>query len=368
MEASYVGRASAVTRAVRERAADPTVEGVLVLAAEGAGVDPETFDPVLCEASVPVFGGVFPEVLFEGRRYTEGAVMVTLSVEPTTTVVTDLSDPETPIGPQLDERVPTPGETTGFVFVDAYASRIGAFVERVFESYGVGCTFLGGGAGSISMEQGPCLFTGEGMVADAAVLTTVELPSSVGVTHGWNDVAGPFRVNEADGTRLSMLGDESAFDVYRRVVADDSGAKLTRENFFEGAKSYPFGISRLHGETIVRDPYRVGDDGSLTCFGEVTEGEYLHVLGGDPASLVEAAGAASRTAMEGAEGDGPVVSFDCISRVLYLEDQFDAELDAIGDTTDPLAGALTIGEIGSGGGGHLEFYNKTVVVAQLEVP
>lgn len=366
MDVSYVGGSpERFATEVRERATDPAVEGLLLLAAVDGPAEPETVDPLLEELSVPVFGGVFPEVLFEGQRYTDGAVVATLSVEPTKTVVRGLSDPETPIRPQLMESVPTPGETTAFVFVDAYASRIGTFVQRLFESYGAGATFLGGGAGSLSTDGGPCLFTGDGMVEDGAVLTTLEVPSSLGVNHGWQDVDGPFRVNEADGTTLSMLGDESAYEVYGRVVAGDSGVSLTRENFFDVAKSYPFGISRLHGEKIVRDPFRVEADGSLTCFGELTEGEYVHVLKGDPSSLVEAARDATETAVSGAAGDGSLLSFDCISRVLYLEDGFADELDAIGTETEPAAGALTIGEVASGGGGHLEFYNKTVVVAQL---
>lgn len=350
---------------LQQRAADAGVEGLLVLAAEATSPPVREIDPVLQELSVPVFGGLFPEILFAGERYTEGAVVVDLHVEPTTTVIDGLSDPERAIRPQFQESVRTPGETTMFVFVDTFAAQIDEFVARLFESYGLECTFLGGGAGSLSMEQQPCLFTEEGVVEDAAVLATVERQSTVGVNHGWQDIDGPFRVNDATGRTISMLGDESAFSVYGRVVSEDSGVPLTRENFFEQAKSYPFGISRLHGEKIVRDPFAVDDDGSLTCFGDIPGGEYLHILKGEPASVVAAASTAADTAIT---SDGPILSFDCISRVLYLGEQFGDELAVIGGPEDPAFGALTIGEIANDDSGHLQFYNKTIVVGQMAPP
>jgi len=367
MDVSFVEQlGTKLSTTVREYDAAADVEGILVLAADEAGAaDTSALDTVAQEISTPVFGGLFPGILYAGERYTEGAVVAALPVEPTTTVVTGLSDPDRNIRPQLSANVVAPGETTAFVFVDGYASRIGTFVQRLFESYGVECRFLGGGAGSLTAEDTACVVTGEGVLADAAVLATLPLGCSLGVRHGWQDVDGPFRVNEADGTRLSMLADGSAFDVYRRVVEADSGTQLTRANFFEKAKSYPFGLSRLHEEKIVRDPFKVDDDGSITCFGDVPEGEFLHVLSGNPDSLVDAARKATGDAIA-TGGEGPLTVFDCISRVLYLEDRFDEELAAIGGPADPTLGALTIGEVANGDGGHLEFYNKTTVVARIE--
>ena len=366
MDARFVDSlGTELSATIREAATGDEVSGLLVMAANEANEGLSSLDTAVQEVPVPVFGGIFPGLLFAGERYTQGAVVLPLSVAPTVTVVSGLSDPGTAIRPQLDDNVATPGETTAFVFVDAYASRTGTFVQRVFEGYGVECRFLGGGAGSLADDRSPCLITDEGLRADAAVLATVEAPCSLGVSHGWREVDGPFRVNDADGATLSMLGDESAFEVYRRVVEADSGTELTQENFFEQAKSYPFGISRLYEEKIVRDPYTVDGDGSITCFGDVPEGEYLHVLTGDAAWLVDAARDATRDAISSGV-EGPLTVFDCVSRVLYLEDEFEAELDAIGGPDDPAVGALTIGEIANGEGGHLQYYNKTVVVARTE--
>ena len=58
------------------------------------------------------------------------------------------------------------------------------------------------------------------------------------------------------------------------------------------------------------------------------------------------------------------VFIDCISRVLFLQDEFGAELAAVAGN-EAVVGALTLGEVAGDLGGFLEFYNKTAVVVNL---
>ena len=59
---------------------------------------------------------------------------------------------------------------------------------------------------------------------------------------------------------------------------------------------------------------------------------------------------------------------DCISRVIFLENNFSEELEAVNkriqsaDKNQSPLGVLTLGEIASYGEGFLEFFNKTIVV------
>lgn len=400
-------------RTVAERVADDDgVRGLFVLAGAAAPVEVEGLAPEEWTVDVPVVGGVFPEVIHAGERTDAATVVVGLPVAPEIQTVTGLSDETAGIREQLDPTVPARGHETAFVLVDSHADRVGAFVDRLFDTYGVEVTFVGGGAGPLSEPDGPSLFTDAGPVADGAVVAMTPLSSSVGVHHGWQEIAGPFRVTDSDGRTVRTLDGEPAFERYREVVADDAGQTPTREEFFETAKAYPFGISRVGAETIVRDPYAVGDDGSVDCFGPVPEGEFVHVLHGDPDRLVAAArrarddasgkasdgvsddvadasGKASGSVSDdvaGASGkasdsvsddaadasddtaDSTLLFFDCISRVLFLEDGFSRELDAIGGDSEPAMGALTVGEIANDGHGHLEYYNKTAVVASVTEP
>lgn len=56
---------------------------------------------------------------------------------------------------------------------------------------------------------------------------------------------------------------------------------------------------------------------------------------------------------------------DCISRALFLEDEFDREIEAVYQENVPLIGALSMGEIANNGKDYLELYNKTCVVGIL---
>jgi hypothetical protein len=340
---------------------DPSVRGIAVFVADGLA-GRSSLDSTLRRLSTTVFGGVFPRVIHRGEAHETAAVVAGLAVEPRVTVVSDLDDPKTDVAATLPDAAPRDG--TAFVFVDAHASRVEHLVGSLFDAYGVTLNYVGGGAGSLDAPEAPCLLTGDGLLADAAVVATVDLSTDVGVRHGWEAIAGPLRVTAAEGRTVHELDGERAFSAYREIVGEELGPAETVdvERFFEVARRYPFGIARLEGERIVRDPFEL-DDGSITCFGDVPDGEFLHVLCGDTESLVAAASAA-HTAVDGDAAE--VLFFDCISRVLFLGDEFHRELDAVGGPDEPTIGALTIGEIANDGEGHLDYYNKTAVVAAID--
>ena len=110
----------------------------------------------------------------------------------------------------------------------------------------------------------------------------------------------------------------------------------------------------------------------MLCVGDVPQNASLTILHGDPTSLIEAAGLAAHEAASSVDGEvHHCLIADCISRVLFLDESFRAELAAIttglGSHAQACApiGVLTLGEISSRGDGYLEFFNKTCVVAVL---
>jgi hypothetical protein len=339
-------------------------KGLAIFATAEDGLD-ASFGRFLQNLDVPVFGGIFPEVIYRGEKKESGAVICGLATTPDVTTVPELSDPGQEYTKRLDPDIPVEGYETAFVFVDAYATEVERFVESLFRTYSVELNYIGGGAGTLAMEQQPCLFTNDGLVEDCAVVAAVDSPLQLGVKHGWQEIAGPFRVTDADGPTLRALDGTPAFSLYRETVNEHASPELTRGNFFEVAKAYPFGIARMDGEQIVRDPFEVTDEDGLNCFGDVPEGEFVHILEGRPKSLIDAA----KDAKEQTRGDEPesdaLFFFDCISRVLYLQDEFDRELESVRTDEIPTVGALTIGEIANDGAGHLDYYNKTAVVGAV---
>ncbi|MFK7924499.1 MAG: FIST signal transduction protein [Bacteroidia bacterium] len=344
-------------------------EGILVLACDANGFSPETIDPILQASSLPVFGGIFPEIIHANEKYQKGTIIATLSKRPELHIIKGLSDESKDFTFAIGDQIPDRQDIkTMMVFVDGLASRIASLIEGIFIAFGLDCNYIGGGAGSLSFEQRPCLFTPEGLLEDCAIIALLDIHSGIGVQHGWENVSGPYKVTQSDRTIIQKLDGEVAFDVYKAVVEKASGQVFTKDNFFEIAKGYPFGINRTGDEKIVRDPIVLDENGGLVCVGEVPQDSYVYILQGNTNSLVFAAckaRALGEYMFPEEEGLRTHFFIDCISRVLFMEDEFHQELNAVYDENTALIGALTLGEIANFGKEFLEFYNKTAVFGVL---
>lgn len=349
-----------VEQAVRDGA-----RAVLIWAADGNGCRPEALDPWLAGVPVPVAGGVFPQLIYEGANHERGYLVVGW---PSAFEVVHLplaaDGEDDAIGWRLAQGVPDPaGVSALMVWVDGLAPGIAQALDAIYDHFGSDVVYLGGGAGSLSFEPRPCLFSREGMRAGVAQLVLLPQRLCLGVDHGWQPLAGPFVVTSGAGPVIESLDHRPAYEVYREALLADGAPDPAPERFFDVAKGYPFGLDKPDGRMVVRDPIQV-EGGGLRCVGDVPPYSLIHLLRGEPAALIDAAARGARAL---AQTDGPVFVVDCISRVLYLEQAFAQELAAIRAVIGerPLAGVLSLGEVANGGDGCLEFYNKTIVLAAL---
>lgn len=321
---------------------------------------------------VPFFGGIFPGVVSGDRRFDGGAVIKVLPSHAETLLFRNLAAVHEQADVLKRIRSSLDGEYTALVLVDGLAANISLFLQDLFHSLGTGVNYLGGGAGSLSLLQRPCVFMNDGLFQNAAIAAFIRLRCSLGVRHGWEPCAGPFVATKTSHNIITELNWEPAFGVYQQAVANVSGRKLTRKNFFALAKAYPFGMLKEGAEYVVRDPIAVNDRSEFVCVGEIPENAVLTMLQGAKTKLLAASGRAADDCLNNIHGKDvqAALLFDAVSRALYLED-FSAELRVIRSRLAAalrrraLAGALTLGEISSCGRKYLEFLNKTVVLGVL---
>ncbi|TAK90598.1 MAG: histidine kinase [Burkholderiaceae bacterium] len=348
---------------------DPAVGGILILACDDNHFTPAAVDPALRATQKPVFGGVFPQIIHGQKCLTRGTIVVGLPMAPQVLLLDGVSQPERDFDAVLDtatQGLSVAEGKTMFIFVDGLATRIGALIDALFNTFGLRINYLGGGCGSLSFVPKPCVMGNQGLVQDAAVLAVIDAPSGIGVAHGWQPVSEGFKVTESTGNVIHTLDWRPAYPVYKEIVESHSGLRFDDSNFFSIAKGYPFGIAKLDAEMVVRDPIMTQNE-SLVCVGEVPQGTFVRILNGNQDSLLSAAARAHDLAKE-ALGSHPAqieVFVDCISRFLFLEENFDLELNAAKDAQLPVVGALTLGEIANNGNDYLEFYNKTAVVGLI---
>lgn len=318
-------------------------------------------------------GGIFPGVLSDGQKYEEGAVVLALPALAPPLVVTGIDRdggqiPSLPEGmaAHLDKRC------TALVLLDGLAPNLSVFLGNLFALAGNAMHYLGGGAGPASLEHVPCLFTGDGVFRDAAVVLFLDLDSALGVRHGWARFAGPVLATRTRGNRVYELNWKQAFEVYRELVEPSAGSRLRREGFYGVASGYPFGMIRERAEYIVRDAVAVGPEGELVCVGEVPENTVLNILHGDPERLIAAAAEAAAEAAAGVSGRAACcLVVDCVSRSLFLREDFGRELAGVAakvraaDRGLTSEGVLSVGEVSASGEGYLNLFNKTIVVGIL---
>ena len=208
------------------------------------------------------------------------------------------------------------------------------------------------------------------MLFRSGLIVWIKATTTLEVEHGWTHLHGPFIATKTDRTVVHQLNGQPAFQVYRQLIERTVGKTLTKENFFSIAKGYPLGIYHPGMDYIVRDPITFTDDNALVCVGEVPAGSMLYILKGDSQSLIDHARKATREALKNTPNAMHVLVVDCISRVLYLEDDFSQELDAVMSALanqEPTPfGILTLGEIATFKTGRVEFFNKTFVAGALQ--
>lgn len=356
-----------------EQADDGDRAGILILACDANGFTPEMVDPFLKQCKKPVFGGVFPQILFNKEKLEKGTIVAGISRPVTTAVIRDIGNSSTDLDAMIEDAFEWESlrDKTMFVFVDGFSQNITALIESMFDCCGLLPNYIGGGAGSLTFERKPCVFTGEGLLKDAAVFALTDIKSGIGVAHGWKPVAGPLRVTEADRNTIISLNWRPAFEVYRETVEKVSGESFDNTDFFQLAKGYPFGIVKMAEEMVVRAPVTL-DGSRLICVGEVPLSSCIYILKGDKDSLIDGA-ARARQLAEGSywkaargEGGKSLTTFfmDCVSRALFLQSDFYQELEAV-YAGFPLLGALTHGEIANTGKNYIEFYNMTSVIGLL---
>jgi hypothetical protein len=345
---------------------------ILILACEANEYVSDEINAIIRELEIPIFGGIFPSIIYKKVAYNKGSILVGIKNEINIHLLVNIDNENNNFEKKLSENIEnSSNKKTLFVFVDAFSSRITELIESLFNVFGLGYNYLGGGAGSLAnMTSTPCIFTPKGLLTQAAIIVAIDIDSSIGVKHGWEKIGNPMRVTSSHNQTIKTLDWANAFDVYKEAILAHSGEKIIKDNFFDIAKTYPFGIIKIESEYIIRDPFEVTEKGELNCFGNVPENSFVYIMHGERQNLIDAAKEAKLVAKmdtEVATSYNTVIFIDCITRSIFLGNKFENELEAVYDPNYHLIGMLSIGEIANNGKYFLEFYNKTSVIGLIKL-
>lgn len=225
-----------IAQAMQQNAASDTL--FVVMVAENTPLDVAQLMTTLNETTCQYIGGIFPKLIFDDKLLDQGVVVTQLKGLQKIHTARGLAD-----GSYALEKHP---EALGsdycvFTLVDGLASGISGFLSELYRSYGSEIRYFGGGAGSLSLQQAPCLFSREGFLEDAAVYCLLNQTTHLGVKHGWEKLGGPFIATKTNANIVEEINWKPAFEVYRELVEADSGASFDSQDFFDIAKDTPLG-------------------------------------------------------------------------------------------------------------------------------
>lgn len=336
--------------------------------------------PLLQEACrryrLALAGGIFPALIEHQHFSTQGAWLLYFDCMPAVFLrPVDSSDPQSSVAGIVaavrDGLQACPPETekpTLFLIFDGMLPNIASLLDGLYLELANRVEYAGVNAGSENFQPMPCLFDESQVLSDGVLGLLLPVAMAPVLEHGFARPKQAMSATSTDGNRIAMIDWRPAFDVYQEIIKAQYGIALTRENFYEYAVHFPFGILRAGGDVVVRIPVALADDGSLYCAGEIPENAMLVLL---QAPAAGENGGIQRLAdklrsVHGALPGTQLLTFYCAGRRMHLGQDAEKELAELVATTgvEELAGALSLGEIGSTvRWGYPMFHNATLVCA-----
>lgn len=257
---------------------------------------------------------------------------------------------------------------TALILVDALAGHAEDLVDQLTIATGGMYQFVGGGAGDNAHFRQTHVFVGTRAYTNAAVALEIlsNKPIGIGARHGWSATGDALRVTESDDACVVSLNVAPALEAF-----DDHAAATNQR--FDHDDPLPFflhnvvGVSTEAGHKL-RVPLGIAPEGGVMFAAEIPVGATAHVMSTGASSAAEAAGAATRDAIEQVEKLGctpkAALFFDCVATRLRLGNDFGKELEAVATElkTAPFAGFNSYGQIVRAEGQFSGFHNCTAVV------
>ncbi len=350
--------------------------GILALLPEAEKTEVTTVQSVCQAQQIPLYGAIFPQLVVGSEFRVSGVSLLRFDTMPYAVLHDSLPDNAgnasataeliaADLSPYLDDEIPV----TLFLMLDAMLPNISTLLDELYLRLANRVNYAGVNAGSETFQPLPCLFDNHQVVGNGVLALLLKPHPGAILEHGYHIQENALPATSTAGNRIIQIDWRPAFEVYQELVHSQFGVAIDRENFYQYAVHFPFGILRANHNVLVRIPVMLDDDNALFCIGEVPAHAMLSLL---EAPRVDSL-ATLETLQEGLSelrGD-PVADelllFYCAGRRQHLGDAAASEeLRAFSQLTQAraVAGALALGEIGGSTlWGYPLFQNATLVSA-----
>ncbi|MFX1520413.1 MAG: FIST signal transduction protein [Promethearchaeota archaeon] len=259
---------------------------------------------------------------------------------------------------------------TVILLPDGISGNVKDIVEGAYSVLGASYALVGGGTGDNLKFLSTFQFHNGKVFQDAAVgIIIVSKNCGRGVAHGWMPFGDPMMTSRVDGNVIKEIDGKPAIETYSNFFKKHN-MDVHKDSFSRFAMEYPFGVSGIGGTYVIRDPLSIEEAGGIVCVADIPNFSMIRIMKGNKQTMKQAAyDAAERARSEfGNKKPKLLLIFDCVSRLLLLEDEAIEEIRLIKNTVGnhvKLTGFFSFGEIGSIKGKVPSFHNKSVSLLLL---
>lgn len=349
--------------------------GVLALVPEAERHHVPLLQAAAQQTPLPLCGAIFPALVMPTGFVTTGMWLICFDVMPAHFLVQDLPRTGAPALAKATlaalARMPPVGtdETPRlFLMFDGMLPNIATMLHDTRLLLQDAVLYAGVNAGSETFSPMPCVFDAHHMVEQGAIGMLLPADTPFALKHGYPVSQKLMAATTTTGNRIDTIDHQPAFTVYQQVVQAEYGVQLTRDNFYDLAVHFPFGLITAI-DVLVRIPVAFTDDGALICVGEVPPNTLLRLLRAPELAQSDCVSALA-TGLQGASTDG-LLTFYCAGRRMHFGAQATDEILQLhrATGTHQLFGALTLGEIDSMEDLHLpRFHNAAMLCMAIAGP
>jgi hypothetical protein len=332
--------------------------GVLILLPEAEQSRLPALQVIFREHHTPMVGALFPALVTDNGFVTQGAWLLRFNTMPPWFLLTGLTADKPLEAEQiaaalrtaLDERDPLWTRYTLFMIFDGMLPNIETILTRLYQKLTYPLDYAGVNAGRETFQPMHCLFDSESVIGHGLLGLLLPSEPCIVVRHGYPVSKTLMRATSTVGNRIDRIDGQPAFEVYRHVIQSEYGVTVTRDNFYEYAVHFPFGLVTMI-DVLVRIPVAFTDDGSLCCIGEVPPHSMLRLLQAptlQESDCIEKM-AHALGALDGKTRSQPLLTFYCAGRRMHFGSDAARELANLKGLTgaSTMAGALSLGEMDS---------------------
>ncbi len=249
------------------------------------------------------------------------------------------------------------------VIPDGMTGQEEEFLRGIVSEIGSNVPIVGGSTGD-DLKFKKTYQLANGVYSNTGIVATLSSALKIGVGYGhpYFPTKKGAIITKSKGRTVYELDHRPAVDVMKELLEVD---ELTSEIFAQK----PMGVksSDVFGEYTIKSAMCANDDGSITFYAEVNEGNYLTVMDTNRDYAIESFKNALNSAIANAGNPkkiGAIIVFNCILRHLLKErldiNDIDIIKEIVGDV--PVIGFNTYGEQGTTLGGSIGHYNQTSTI------